>query len=1198
MLMKENGLEFSGQDPVPPALTPRQREVFEILSTKNSQKYLLADWYRGAIYAACSTYNPDRFSQAAQSLRELLEKLPRVFVESETQMSKPNLKEMRAGLYSRLRSDKERYEGEWNGKIIDADLAATIQGVDEYLRLSQMPTRGEKIHSLIGKNDPMHTVLDKRIRGEKFRRFHSAWEFFEGLAHHGTQTDEEKFWQQLSLVERIIIDMLAPITAQDQGAIRAILEKPQPEPDDIERVLELIKRRGANYAYFFKMVDSPVWLDPLQQNGFFANPPDVKAVGENRVNMPLWWPIFYLKRVAEQKPEQVVEIILGLKTDNPRVLREIVSIACDLKDTALSLRLKPLVKRFLKSSYQWDQVKLIIKILKKWGSDQGPSRNAAYEIVKYVVAFQPDPKERENPIQCRDTPESWPDILLMPTPRFRQGEYLKILEEGVRSLAEHDPCRVACILIGAVANMVKLRTHSEDVGDFEKSSDQDHSEIWCRRLDRPNQNYQSSREALVQTLAYACEQVYDRAPKSIDVLEQALRKHRWKVFKRLRQHLYALYPNDQTFPWIREQVLGYEDYSEREYHYEFQLMARKASEHFGARLLNEEERERIFSTILGGPSKEDFRKWMGDQYSEEVFQRHQRHFHRMQLRPFAVLLCEDVRQYFDELEDDVSSKAITDDSYSPYDEVTSGAVGFQSPKSVEELENLTDEELLTYLNDWDDEHTDKDDWLTDVTISALADVFQSFFKEKIVPDDERLAFWLANHDKIARPIYVSAMLEAMLKLVKEKNFDKLDRWLEFCAWVLSHSDTEQPEEYPQPQEKSRDYPDWSSSRRIVVDFIDTCVNEDTDVPISAREGLAKLLRQVCCQPDWRLDCGRPMLLNRDEPITEAINNTRSRALETLIKLGFWIRRQLPKDQLPEVSDILAKRIAQNAEFPLTRPERALLGMHFRNLCVLNRDWAIEHREILFPRANEAVWRDAFGSYILFNHPSTWMLEILRGEFEYAIENIGLLTNEKGDDDKKLIDKLGQHLFVYYLGGVCPLTGDESLLERFYNKTQNDPRCWGRLFGYVGRSLHDSDRQLDKKLTDRVIAFSDWRFGVNEPLELREFIYWLEAECLDPEWRLQAYSKIPDLSGKDVDIPFWVVDVLNELLPDCLALVVECFAKITDVMVKSAQTHVLGDEAEPILKAGLNAENSKVRENAERAKENLLRLGLSTYLNIE
>ena len=52
------------------------------------------------------------------------------------------------------------------------------------------------------------------------------------------------------------------------------------------------------------------------------------------------------------------------------------------------------------------------------------------------------------------------------------------------------------------------------------------------------------------------------------------------------------------------------------------------------------------------------------------------------------------------------------------------------------------------------------------------------------------------------------------------------------------------------------------------------------------------------------------------------------------------------------------------------------------------------------------------------------------------------------------------------------------------------------------------------------------------------------------------------------------------------------------MDQGTQMYISADEAKPILKAGLNAENPQVRENAERARENLLRLGRFDFLDME
>ena len=145
-----------------------------------------------------------------------------------------------------------------------------------------------------------------------------------------------------------------------------------------------------------------------------------------------------------------------------------------------------------------------------------------------------------------------------------------------------------------------------------------------------------------------------------------------------------------------------------------------------------------------------------------------------------------------------------------------------------------------------------------------------------------------------------------------------------------------------------------------------------------------------------------------------------------------------------------------------------------------------------------------------------------------------------------------------------------------------------LFDYIGRSLRISEKHLDQELIDRIIDFFDWRHDVAEPLELKKFTFWLEAECLDPDWRLQSYLKILDLGQGSAGEISLQVKYLTQFLPEFLALVVECFAKITDFMNQGIQIHIPTDAAKAILEAGLKAEDQEIQKNAERARENLLR----------
>jgi len=51
------------------------------------------------------------------------------------------------------------------------------------------------------------------------------------------------------------------------------------------------------------------------------------------------------------------------------------------------------------------------------------------------------------------------------------------------------------------------------------------------------------------------------------------------------------------------------------------------------------------------------------------------------------------------------------------------------------------------------------------------------------------------------------------------------------------------------------------------------------------------------------------------------------------------------------------------------------------------------------------------------------------------------------------------------------------------------------------------------------------------------------------------------------------------------------------MDQDTQMYVSANEATPILKAGLTADDPQVRNSAERARENLLRLGRFDFLGV-
>ena len=963
----------------------------------------------------------------------------------------------------------------------------------------------------------------------------------------------------------------------------------KPTDEMIENALGSVKKE-IDRQFFFSRLKNPLWIQPLAKRGYFQSPPSVIRLKDGSIQFPFWPELQFLKNVAKDAPDEVARIAVGLpEVDNPQVYYDILDIALRLHGEQ-SAKLKPKIlddaqikHLFLSQRYS--------DLLNHWIAER--QTTAALDLLRILVQFSPDPDSYIKQARRKENPRDW-TTWLEPRPRFDQWDYQEIMEQGVRSLAERDPYQVARILIDATASMIHMQIHREDL---DKVKNEDGSEIWCRRLDKLGHDYHVSRESLVNTLTFACEQVFEKSPESVADLDEALRRQRWKIFTRLRHYLYALHPNEQTQPWIREATLAHEDYARWEHYYEFQRMIRCACEHFDTTLLTEEERTQIFDTILSGPSKTGFQERMGEQFTEDRFAKRQRRFHRMRLRPFATVLFGKYADYFQQLEAEADEQ-ISDEDYSPVGETEGGLMSRRSPQPPEALANLADEQLLVYINEWQEEHHDEDDWSVEINIEALAEAFQTVFKNAIIPDADRLRFWVENRERIERLIYVRAMISAMQEVVKAKHFDKLSEWLTFCEWVLAHPDREHEEGYGYKLgEESRENPHWHSSRRAVGDLVGTCLAEDGDVPVSAREHLAKLLDLLCTQFDWMLDEDKPVFLNSSDQITEAINNTRSRALESLVDFGLWLRRHGSEADVSEVTAILEKRFSPETERPLSLPEHAILGQKYGSIFLLDEVWATEHKSDFFPQDDLPAWVEAFENFLRFNRPFEPFLEVLRDDFEFALQqrsNIERQERLRGGP----VDPLGRHLFTYYLWDLYPLKGETSLLERYYQQTDSEHSYWANLFDYVGRVLRNSGKHLDDALKDKAVQFLEWRLDAGESPELERFTFWMEAECLEPELRLDAYSRILDVvDSKGMGI-FDPLKTLGSLLPEHTAKVVECFTKITASALKYSIYIPWKDQVKSILKAGLKSNDESVHENAKRARDNLLRSRRFDFLELD
>ena len=252
--------------------------VVRALESEETPTLPISQWYLGALRALSDEHNPDRIPQAAHSLRELLEKLPRV--------------------------------------VFQGDRHELLEGAG----------RRDEARMLIENADPLANQLHSVVREGKRDRLHELRLQLVKFSHHGGQPTIDDFNGCLEELERTILDLFSPISAQDQHEIRTILDLGHPTQEDVARLFSLMEKRGANYTFFFKNAADPFWMPILKERGYFSVAPGGEQIPEGQTS-PLWWPLHYLSRVKDAG-DQVVDVILGIpEVSHPQIKYKILDIA-------------------------------------------------------------------------------------------------------------------------------------------------------------------------------------------------------------------------------------------------------------------------------------------------------------------------------------------------------------------------------------------------------------------------------------------------------------------------------------------------------------------------------------------------------------------------------------------------------------------------------------------------------------------------------------------------------------------------------------------------------------------------------------------------------------------------------------------------------------------------------------------------------
>ena len=292
----------------------------------------------------------------------------------------------------------------------------------------------------------------------------------------------------------------------------------------------------------------------------------------------------------------------------------------------------------------------------------------------------------------------------------------------------------------------------------------------------------------------------------------------------------------------------------------------------------------------------------------------------------------------------------------------------------------------------------------------------------------------------------------------------------------------------------------------------------------------------------------------------------------VIHYALWCARNLrPSDdilargdpfwnEVPEVEIILDWHLD-----PANDPSpaiRSVYGQFLPQLVLVGPDWTAENLERILPVDPEQrpLRAAAWGTYLMFSRLYRNTFELLRGEYERAVEDLtdaaeGHATY--GEPEARL----AEHLAILHWWGT--LTLDDPLLERFFGNASPETRG----------------------TEDDAAAGAE---------ELEAFGWWFESGKLNDEWCLARLLEVLEITGGKADFDRRVAEQLVVMASDHPVQVVECFRMMVEGDDEGWRVMAWRQQLGDVLRAALDSESDEARDRAERLINTLGELGHHEY----
>lgn len=911
---------------------------------------------------------------------------------------------------------------------------------------------------------------------------------------------------------------------------------------------------GEYHRYFFDRLENPEWIRPLKAKGFFSSPPKpVREESRGTIAFPPWPESRYLFRMATRAPEAVIEVVLEIPdTENVRVHEDLADIALALP-APFAAKLVPQAKTRIQTPYQLllpEKLGALVSKLVQEGEAEG-----ALDLARALLEVLPDPKP-----------------ILVPEPRghFDSWHYEGILRKDLPQLV----MKAGMPALTLVCDLLDVAVKFAQRGDEEKGSE-DYSSIWRPAIEYGRGSWHGVTDILVSAVCDSARELVTQNLATTAHVVEALEKRRWQVFHRIALHVLRLFA-DRAPSLVAEKLREPARFDRSGILREYSLLAK---EQFGR--LDTADKERILHWIEAGPDLENFKaRWgefTGQTVSDEDAARYGKGWRRDRLAVFRDDLPEAWKVRYEELVTEIGQP----DDLMQVRQVTGGAFAPLSPKSSEDLAEMTIPEMIEYLRSWQPSNEPFGQSMAGLGGQLAA----------IVAADPLRFAAEAQQFKNLDPTYVREFLYAFSEPAKKKIDFDWKEVLALCRWA-----TEQPRTIAGRKGGLFDRdPDWGWARSTIARLLSSGFEADA-VSIDLRHEAWEILEQLTEDPNPTAEDEARYLGNKkSDPSSLSINSTRGEAMHNVVQYALWVRRDFERrpnakellgrrlEEMPEVQRILERHLDPTIDPSLTT--RSVYGRWLPWLQLVDRTWVEKNLCKIFPahenlrNLRNCAWR----TYIVHCEPYNEIFDLLITEYFYAVEHIGdhlFGGSHLGDPD----ERLANHLMALYWRGRLSLTEENGLLQRFYTRASDKLRGYAATF--VGRSLANDTGDVSSEVIEKLKALWTARLtagGTGSSTasyveEMAHFGWWFVSKKFDDDWAILQLLESLKVAGR-TEPDDLVVERLAQLSRTMPGKTVECLALIVEGDVEGWDILGWRDDARKVLGAAICSTDQAARNLA-------------------